>query len=239
MKYHDFGEFEHFFDYTSPKRAQKLTEKANVMSERGRGMKLSLRLYLHELREVNDKFVLFAEVYDQKYDRPVNSYNFNPYASQFGAPTFFNPNRYSAYRESYRQYDNQQSSISLELLQAIVIGMDQNGDVTWDNSLVVDDLNQATINTVVDAYIGGSDIHLVYKHEEEIVHKAVPYSSIPIEEQWLPFELGEEGASIRSTDEEIGGAVHWYDNVFYVWGFHRVAGSDGKRNVIFINKMEL
>jgi hypothetical protein len=237
IKYHDFAEFEHFFDYSSPRRAKKLEEKANVMSERGRDMKLSLRLFMHEMKFVNDKFIIFAEVYDQKYDRSANYTFYNPYANNRGY--FIPPNRYQSYRETYRQSDDFRDVGALELLEGIVIGIDLEGDVVWDNALVVDDLDQTTSNLVVDAYVGGTDVHLVYKHEVEIVHKPIPYSSLDVEENWLPLELDSEGESIRSTEEEIGGAVHWYDNTFFVWGYHRVNGAEGRRNVIFINKLEI
>ncbi len=234
VKYHDFGNFEHFFDYTNPRRAERLEEKASEMSERGKDLKLSLRLFLHNMIEVNGEYVLFAEVYDQNYQRTNVPYYYSPY-DRF--TSIYNPYRYRYFREAYRGYDDFQNNMEFEFLEAIVIGINKNGDVKWDNSLVVDDIEQVSTSSMVDAYADRSFVHMLYKHEEEIVYKSIPYSSAPIEDNWIPIRLEKDVDDIKSTDEEIGGAGYWFNNAFYVWGFHRIASGGEKRNVIFINKV--
>ncbi|MCA6075389.1 hypothetical protein [Fulvivirga sedimenti] len=234
VKYHDFGNFEHFFDYTSPRRAERLEEKASEMSGRGKDMKLSLRLFLHNMIEVNGEYVLFAEVYDQNYQRGNVPYYYSPY-DRF--TSIYNPYRYRYFREAYRGYDDIQNTLEFEFLEAIVIGLSGDGDVKWDNSLVVEDLEQTSTSSMVDAYADRSFVHMLYKHEEEIVYKSIPYSSVPVEENWIPLRLEKDQDNIKSTDEETGGVGYWFNNAFYVWGFHRVASAEGKRNVIFINKV--
>jgi hypothetical protein len=47
---------------------------------------------------------------------------------------------------------------------------------------------------------------------------------------------------IRSEKENEGGVLHWYDNVFFVWGYHTVRNTtleDRVREVFYINKIEV
>ena len=237
VKYHDFGEFEHFFDYTNPRRAEKLEERASEMAERGKDMKLSLRLFLKNMIDLNGEYVLFAEVYDQKYNRSAGYYN-SPYGympyNRYSA--LYDPYLYRYYRDPTRNFGSDQTP-SFEFLESIVVGIDREGNITWDNSLVVDNADSESLMNLVDAFASREYIHMLYKLEDELVHKSIPFTSAPVEEFVMEVELDEADEDIRSQLDDVGGVQFWYGNAFYVWGFHRVAGQEGKRNVIFINKI--
>ena len=237
IRYHDFGEFEHFFDYTNPRRAERLEEKASELSERGKDLKLSLRLFLKYMIDQNGEYLLFAEVYDQEYSGG-NTYYANPYGylpyNRFYS--LYDPyfNRY--YRDPTRSFRTDQSP-SYKFLESIVIGIDRNGNVRWDNSLVVDDDDAESMMNLVDAFASPEYVHMLYKFDKELVYKSIPYSSEPVEENIKEIMLDSGAEDIRNEFEDIGGVQFWYNNAFFVWGYQRIAGESGKRNVIFINKV--
>jgi len=237
VKYHDFGEFRHFFDYTNPRRAERLEEKATELAERGKDLKLSLRLFLKYMIDYKGEYLLFAEVYDQKYNRASNYYT-NPYGfmpnNRFNA--LYDPYLYRYYRDPTRNFNAEQTP-SFEFLESIVIGIDRNGNITWDNSLVVDDTDSESMMNLVDAFASPEYVHMLYKNEKELVYKSIPYSSEQIEENVNEIMLDNAEEDIRNEYEDVGGVQYWHANAFLVWGFHRISGVDGKRNVIFINKV--
>ncbi|MEJ2004075.1 MAG: hypothetical protein P8X57_03710, partial [Cyclobacteriaceae bacterium] len=152
IKYHDFGEFDHFFDYTNPRRAERLEEKASELAERGKDLKLSLRLFLKYMIDYKGQYLLFAEVHDQNYNRSDNyymsPYGYLPY-NRFNA--LYDPYLYRYYRDPTRSFSSQQTP-SFEFLESIVIGIDREGNITWDNSLVIDDDDAESMMNLVDAF---------------------------------------------------------------------------------------
>ncbi len=59
----------------------------------------------------------------------------------------------------------------------------------------------------------------------------------------MPIEMKNSTDDLRSTTESTTGEMrHWYGNNFYVWGYQKIndksiRGSEGKRDVIYVNKV--
>ncbi len=137
IRYNDLSEFENFFSYAdSERREERLKEKAEQLSDRGKEMKVGVRLYIHDVILLENSYLLVADVYDVKYDNN-------------GVSRFMTRPSYSMYdiralprgRYYYNDYPSgspmDYTTISYQYLAAIAIDLDAKGNVLWDNSLIV------------------------------------------------------------------------------------------------------
>ena len=243
IKYYPFSEFEHFFDYMKPSRASRLKEKAKKRAGAGKEYKFSQRLLLNQLRSTTDGYLLSAEVYHPRFDQTNRRPFFNDY---FGMPytmngTNFDNRAYSRYSKQPNSLVNLENANGFEYHQAVVIELGAKGGLKWDNSFAIDDIETQSLEQVVHLGRSGDKINMVYLHEDVARYKTI--------EQDEDLDQGEQELTLLyGTDEVkhnyggIGGAIHWYDEVFLVWGYQRVENEvvpdvEPRRNVLFINKL--
>lgn len=243
IKYNDLSEFENFFAYTdSDRREERLKEKAEQLSERGKEMKVGVRMFMHNVIRLKDSYLLVADIYDIRHDsNGVNRFLTRPAYSMYDIRTL---PRGRYYYNDYPGGPNDFTNVTYEYLAAMVIDLDARGNIVWDNSLLVEDKERFILDDLVDAYAGPDSLYMAYKDEEEIVYKGIPYSDTDVPGYRIPISLKNPSDDLRSTTEsETGEIRYWYQNYFYVWGYHKindrdVRGSDGKRNVIYVNKIK-
>jgi len=124
-----------------------------------------------------------------------------------------------------------------------VISFDHEGKVQWDRSVNLDDIRRSSMDQVADFYYINGQIVFIYMEESELKAK------------WIVLEEGEEDEyitqklrlpnpddEVRSEKENEGGIQFWYDNNFFVWGYHTVRNSTLEkraREVFYINKIEI
>ena len=118
------------------------------------------------------------------------------------------PYLYRYYRDPTRNFGSDQTP-SFEFLESIVVGIDREGNITWDNSLVVDNADSESLMNLVDAFASREYIHMLYKLEDELVHKSIPFTSAPVEEFVMEVELDEADEDIRSQLDDVGGSKGW------------------------------
>ncbi len=243
IKYNDLSEFEHFFAYTdSERRAARLKEKAEQMSDRGKELKVGVRLYMHDVIKLDDSFLMVADVYDVRYDgNGINRYLTRPAYSMYDIRAL--PRGRYYYNDYQQGGPADYTTISYEYLAALAIDMDARGNIIWDNSILVEDKERFILDDLVDVYPGPDSLYMAYKDEEEIVYKGIPYSGQAVDESRVPITMKNPSDNLRSTTEsETGELRHWYGNNFFVWGYQKindrnVRGSEGRRDVIYINKL--
>ncbi len=243
IRYNDLSEFDSFFTYTdSEKRANRMQEKAEQLSQRGKEMKVGVRLFMHEVKKLENSYLLMADVYDIKFDTDTRSQFFNRPLYSLNDIRSLPRGRYTYLDDPSQRNDFTSGTIRYEYLSAIAIDLDAKGKILWDNSIIVEDRERFILDDLVDSYAGPDSLYMAYKIEEDIVYKGVPYSSMPIEPTRVPVALKNENDDLRDFTEDVGEVKYWYDNHFFVWGYHKindkdVRGSEGKRKVIYINKV--
>jgi hypothetical protein len=128
-------------------------------------------------------------------------------------------------------------------MAAMAIDLDGKGNIIWDNSILVDEKERFILDDLVDVYAGPDSLYMAYKDNEDIVYKGIPYSGQDVEASRIPIAMKNPADDLRSTSQsETGEMRYWYGNTFYVWGYQKindrdVRGSDGKRDVIYVNKI--
>lgn len=246
VNYTHFGMLENFLDYLNPKREEKIKESTRDAIANERKPSFSSYVMPFRIEETPQGFVLLAEVYDP-------SSSASPYYnSPYGRPYYANPYYYynpfwPGYYPGMRMYrpygygDPTRSNDEVKLYETVAVGFGADGKVTWDQSIVLDEIKRPALEQVSDFYTDDESLHFVYKKESELKIKSVSLEEGAPTEATEKIRLMEPSEEVRSEKELEDGVRHWYDNTFYVWGYHTVRNPAKKENrvrdVFYINKV--
>lgn len=237
IKYFDFSELEHFFDYMPEKRAKRVKAKLANRLESGKDFHFPSRLLLHDIFKTEDGYLLSAELFDPEYQ--VRSATPN---------TFDNREQMRRNSMASQSYAKQPSTLMnvdeadrFEYLESIILEIDKKGNLLWDNSMKIDDIELFSLEKVVHVHREGDDLHMIYQGEKEILHKTVGSDSVFIQRE--PIKLITENDEITHTYGGVGRSENWYDGNFIVWGYHKVENKKSvdkkSRKVLYVNKLKL
>lgn len=243
IKYYHFGELQTFLDYLSPKRAQRIKENTREDLKAGRKPSFSTYAVPYKVAENENGYVMLAEVYNPITPPPYSS---SPYANPyFASPySYYNPFYPGYASRTYRPYtygNNVKSSGDVRTLETVLVAFDGVGNILWDQSVKLDDVEKPSMEQVADFYTSDSLTVLVYKKKSEIRVKRISRDTGKITESTHKIELLSPTDELRDERENDGGVGHWTDNRFYVWGFQTIRDASKKgdktRNVFYINKL--
>ncbi|MEQ8477844.1 hypothetical protein [Fulvivirga sp.] len=239
IKYHSFADLDHFFDYMKPKRAARVKARLKRRSERGKELNYTSKLLLHEVRKSKNGYLLAAEIYDPEYiERNQGTY--------YGGVGFDNQsirNRSRAaqsYAKQPSRLQNVEDADHFKYLESIVVEINKEGDIVWDNSMKIEDVETNSLEQVVQLTQSGDLVNMLYKAEEEIKYQSIQQEEI-VEVNKEPLKLPNEYDKINHTYDGSGRSEYWFGNNFIVWGYHKVENKveteSRNRNVLFINKV--
>jgi hypothetical protein len=244
INYIPFAQLEHFTDYMNPKRAARIKENTKEATVEGRKPNFTAYVTPYKIQESKDGFIMLAEVYHP-------SSNSNPYFnSPYSNPYAFNPYMYNPfwgyypgmrmYRPSYGT-NNTRNADEIKSYASILVSFDATGKPKWDQSLTLDEVKKPSLEQVSDYYFGENEIVFFYKKESELKVKVINVGNGEAKETTQKIRLPEAEDEIRHEREIEDGVKFWYDNVFYVWGYHTVRNvhnkEDRTRDVFYINKV--
>lgn len=246
VNYTHFGMLENFLDYLNPKREEKIKESTRDAIANERKPSFSSYVMPFRIQETPQGFVLLAEVYDPS--STTSPY----YNSPYGRPYYANPYYYynpfwPGYYPGMRMYrpygygDPTRSNDNVKLYETVAIGFSADGKVSWDQSIVLDEMKRPALEQVSDFYTDDENLHFLYKKESDLRIKSVSLEEGTPTEATEKIRLMEPSEEVRSEKEVEDGVRHWYDNTFYVWGYHTVRNPEKKENrvrdVFYINKV--
>lgn len=246
INYFHFGMLDHFVDYLNPKRAEKIKETTRDAVADGRRPAFTSYVMPFRIQETREGFVMLAEVYNP-------SSTMNPYYnSPYGRPYYSNPYYYynpffPGYYPGMRMYrpyaygDPIRNNDNIKLYSTVAVAFDANGQVIWDQSIVLDDIKRPALEQVSDLYSDDQSVHFLYKKESELKIKSISLEEGSATETTEKIKLMEPQEEVRSEKELEDGVRHWVGNSFYVWGYHTVRNPGKKdnktRDVFYINKI--
>jgi small nuclear ribonucleoprotein (snRNP)-like protein len=245
IRYYYFGELNHFVDYLNPKRAERIKENAKDDVQAGRRPSFTSYVIPFRIEESKNGYVLLAEVYNPistsnpYYSTPYgNPYYYNPYA--FYNP--FWPSYYPGMR--YRPYsygNNVKNADQIRTYATVLVAFDAAGNLLWDQSMKLDDIEKPALEQVSDFYNSGDNIIFLYKKESELKSKRISLLSDAPEESSEKIKLKEESDELRDEKESEGGLKYWIENSFYVYGYQTIRNVNKKddrvRDVFYITKV--
>ncbi len=241
ITYYDFGQLNHFLDYQSPRRVDKLKKKSQEANANGDIPYLKIYASPMKLEEKPEGFALLTEVYS-----PSTSMNSSPYWNNFNNPYYGgsyygnNPfmNRY--YRAPY-QYNNVGPVTEAKALHSSVVVFDRQGKMIEDYGLTLDDKHANGMEQAADFIFNKGKVTLAYKKEKEIMLVSSDEED-EIKSDTLSVKLNSDQEIIRNETITNSSVRFWYHNHFFVSGYHSVKATtrkseDPNRYVFYINKI--
>jgi hypothetical protein len=248
-KFFDFTDFKNYFAFLSPKQRERQEKKVRNRKQKGKELKLSHRMLVHEIIKQDDNYILVAEAFYPEY-RYNNNFN-SPYGTGFGnfSPfysSYFNPYRwgygnwgnYSPFSNYYgfRGNNNREVFDGWKYTHSIIAAFDKQGKLLWDNNMELNEIKTQTLKEKVKVNIDGDLITMSYADKGEIFSKSFKNGITINELKGKPVSTEKQGDSIkRTTTDEI---ELWYDNNFLASGIQRISNNEqGRRNVFYLNKV--
>jgi hypothetical protein len=173
----------------------------------------------------------------------TNPYYYNPYYSPFG----YNPwgYYYPAMSRMYRPYmygpPNSRSANETKTLETVVLALDEQGNIKWDQSLKLDDIRMPSLQQIGDFAVRDDKLYMLYKKESDLIVKSVVLNSDAATEQTEKVRTLHESDMIRSEKETESGVRHWFGKSFYVWGYQTLRNTTKEnrvRDVFYINRVD-
>jgi hypothetical protein len=218
ISYYNYSQLENFFDYLKPRKGRKVKSKIERNSKQGKRSKFTYRLFMHDIIEQNDQFILVGEAYYPGYESyMVHDSNLGGRVMQATVPGF----KYS---------------------HAVVVAFDRNGQMIWDLSFSLEDIFKPYLGENVVVHSMKDQIALHYVEENQIRSKIVHSKAMNEMELVTPIMLSndDEEIGVEQTVEE--GIEAWYENKMYAYGEQEIVKTDPgfirkKRDVYYINKV--
>ena len=247
VSYVEFGELDNFVNYLNQKRAARIKANARDKSDSGRPPAFSAYVMPFRMVENKEGFYLLAEVYNPVSSNSYfsgNPYYYNPYFAPYGYSPYWNGFYYPAMSRMYRPHlygPNSRSSNETKTLETVVLLLDENGKVKWDQSFKLDEVRLPALEQVGDFAVVGDSVYITYKKESDIHVKSAPLLGEGTAERSYKVRTLEDQDVIRSEKEFEGGIRHWYGKSFYVWGYQTIRNASKKdrvRDVFYINRVD-
>ncbi len=240
IHYYDFAQLNHFLDYLSAKRAEKVRTISRRFREKSRDPEFRASVTNVKLEERVNGFYLLAETYN------TVTPNNGPYPYAGGYGPGYSPYGYypyspfsSRYYNSPYTYSNQPVSVDYSILSTSVVAFSADGRLDWDHSLKVDDHRRPTLEQAADFWCNKNKIVIAAKDESELVVKS-RFKNNESSGDTLKVITRRPNETIRDETKDDGGVRHWYGNRFYVWGYQSVrdpeAKDDKNRSVFYLIK---
>jgi len=248
-QYHSFTDFKNFFNFMSEREQERMQRKIERKKENGDDVKLNYRLLVHEIIEQNGKYLISGEIFYPEY----KNNNLGPYgtSSWWGSPMMsswnygglgmyptmglLNPYYWDPWLGA-RRMNNGQIFNGFVYTHAIVAGFSAKGDLLWDNSLAFENVRSMELKEKMRVKPNEDQtVSMFYSNRGAIKAKVFDRDKVLEDLRPIPIMTADLGDKVRqtSTDE----VVYWYDNYYLAFGYQRIIGDDGRRNVFYLNKI--
>lgn len=241
INFYDFGQFNHFTDYLSKKRAAKIKARSAEAAKNGKVPDFKTYAIPIRLEEQPEGFGLLVEVY-----QPSTNFSPYPYYGNFGPPMYayspygYNPfmNRY--YNTPYRY--NQPAAADSKMIYASLALLDLTGKPSRDFGLKLNELKTSTLEQTSDFIFYKGEVALGFKKEKEI--RILRSFNDEVELDTVQTKVLNPAETIRLESETSSYLRSWYNNTLYVWGYQTLRHSsqsalEAGRHVFYINKIEI
>lgn len=223
IKYHEYADLDNFFGYMNERREQRIKDRIERKQSKGKKPKFSYRLLVHDIIQREDEYLMIAEAYYPRYSNYTSSGS-NRYA--WNSAARFNP-----------------SFMGYQYTHAIMVAFDRNGNILWDNSFEINDIETFVLDEFVAVSSYEDKTVLMYLEENTIRSKVVQGNEIYEGKTFNPVRLAFESDEVKSRNPEVEGLKVWYDETLYAYGEQRIrnemgAGGKYSRWVFYINKIQ-
>lgn len=211
IQYYNFAELKNFFSYMRARQQQRVKERIERKTIKGKKIKFNYRLLVHELIDYNNELLLIGEAF---------------------YPHYVYPRGYSPQARTERVFDG------FKYTHAVVIAFRKDGRLSWDNSFEINDLKTFQLQQFVRVQAEEKRILLMYLFDNVIRSKII-YNDEVVEGKTA--DKMRSGAPDEELDKEEANTEKmdaWYGKYFFAAGTQSLRGRrSGYRQVFFINKI--
>ncbi|WP_211235292.1 hypothetical protein [Runella zeae] len=248
-QYHSFTDFKNFFNFMSEREQERMQRKIERKKESGTDVKLNYRLLVHDIIEQNGNYLISGEVFYPEYRNNMNgpygmsSWWGSPMMSPWGWGGFGMFPSYGLWNPYYwdpwfgsRRMNNGQVFNGFVYTHAIVAGFNPKGELLWDNSLPFENVRSMELKEKIRVKPNPDQtIEMLYSNRGAIKAKVFDGNKVLADRQPIPILTADMGDRVRqTTTDEV---LYWYDNYYLAFGYQRITGDDGRRNVFYMNKI--
>ena len=238
IRSHRLNNFDHIFDYMGKKKAAKVKEKIKKSKSINKSYEFKTQMILQEFREVDEGFLLLSDIYKPEY----HYMDKNPMTVRAGDNYSDGSNQ--KYIKKTSGITNTEDASSVNYYEAVLVQIDKNGKLLWDNSLPTPDIEMMALTQVAAAHVEGNTGCILYKDSNDIRYKLFSLESEEASDSTVAVMTFVEGDKIDKEIDKQGKIEKWYNNNFIIWGYQRVENLqsdevDRRRNVFYINKLHI
>jgi hypothetical protein len=215
MNYYNFMELQNLRPAISAKDYLKLSKKKTKEEP---DYSANYELLLHPLEEVNGQYVGMAESYYPDF-RTVSDISYD----YWGRPV---THTYTVF-EGYR------------IFQSILLGFDLEGNLLWDNSMDLSNINTMELSERAGYLFDGKPAVLYFNDGVKITFRAYAENAEIEGFTYSELDTSEKGDKVVELGDNF--MMNWYGNKFLCYGYHTIRNSQmvekEKRTVFYINKI--
>jgi hypothetical protein len=215
MNYYNFMELQNLRPAISAKDYLKLSKKKTKEEP---DYSADYELLLHPLEEVSGQYIGMAESYYPDF-RTVSDISYD----YWGRPI---THTYTVF-EGYR------------IFQSILLGFDLDGNLLWDNSLDLSNINTMELSTRAGYFFDGKPTVLYFNDGVKITFRAYAENAVIEGFTYADLDTSEGGDKVVELGDNF--MINWYGNKFLCYGYHTIRNSQmvekEKRTVFYINKI--
>jgi len=226
IAYYDYADLDHFFNYMKETKEKRIKDRIERKRVQGKKAKFNYRFIVHEIMKVDGEFVMLGEAFYPQYAYPKGVANRN------GIPQMYS---HSFSRGGY-------ALIGYHYTHAVVIGFDNQGALTWDNSFEIGDVMTPELEQFVKIRPLDDKILLQYVYGNQIRTKTIKDSEIVDGKSFDEIKLRFQDDILSDSPSENSTLDYWYDGHLYVSGIQQIKNLreikvTANRKVFFINKI--
>ncbi|TGD79049.1 hypothetical protein [Hymenobacter wooponensis] len=234
LRFYDFLNLKHFFDFMSPARVERMRQRSQKLRASSRQQRLRYRLLMHDMIPFQGAYVLVSEVYYPRYQ-----YGYGTYYNTAAYMPMYNPlygsNMYGrGYNRSNRNVDG------YRFTHALVCAFDRYGNLLWDNSFLLKDVETGELAETIQVrpMPDGKRLVLSYLYEDKLRYKVIDQATSSSNDLEVLLRTSEEDQHEKTLDTSHSELQAWYGSKFLAYGYQRVRTSGfNSRNVFFINSV--
>ncbi|OWP63931.1 hypothetical protein CDA63_06880 [Hymenobacter amundsenii] len=239
LRFYDFLNFKHFFDFMKPARLARMRQRNDRLRSTDRQYRHRYQLLMHDMLPTAEGFVLVSEVYHERYS---GSYTGSGYPGYGNLNGFGYPSRYNNYYGS--SSNNRRAPAGYHTSHALVCGFDRQGNLLWDNSFLLKEMERYQLEETVCTRLlpDGRRLVLAYIKDDQFYYKLIDQTT-PSSNDWqvtlrtAPTNAPENTID-KATNTNQEHLLPWYGSHFLAIGYQHVRTEKGPgRDIFFLNDL--
>lgn len=233
-RYYSFDQFKNLFGFMSDRQKDRLEKQVKKKKDKGSEYSFDYRLFISGLQFSGNQTRIIGEVFQPEFRSRNYSgmYGLSPFYSNmyWGRPMLYNYYWLNSPFYGYN-YRNSQVFDGFRYLEGVIISIDEDGNLLWDNSFPYKNQKYYDLATHLKVSSLGANTMAMYSSGSKLnVAKLNQTGSVLDKEEFDPESLD---LQFRNKKAEFSNFEHWYDNVYFNWGVQKSGGS----NQCFIQKL--